>query len=183
MRPLIRTRFSDAPRCTRPAGTSVFSRFTAATTMSGDTPSASIRSGSSSTCTSRRTPPATVTLPTPVMFCNRRLMLSSASSVRSRRGWPVPRSENVMIGSAPGSKRAMTGGSMSCGRSWRMASILERTSAMASMTLVCNRNSTSTCEKPSFEYEMTFFTPSTEFTASSIFLVTSRSTASGEAPG
>jgi len=87
------------------------------------------------------------------------------------------------MGSALGSKRAMTGGSMSFGRSWRMASIFERTSAMASMMCVCSRNSMNTCEKPSFEYENTRFTPSTELTSSSTFFVTSRSTASGEAPG
>ena len=72
MRPSMRTRFSLAPRSTRPAGTSAFSRSSAWTTMSGETPSASIRSGSSSAWISRCTPPTTRRrCPTPGMFWRR----------------------------------------------------------------------------------------------------------------
>jgi hypothetical protein len=63
-----------------------------------------------------------------------------------------------------------------------MASTLARTSAIASMTGVPSWNSMKIWLKPSLETDVIFFTPSTEFTSSSIFLVTSRSTASGEAP-
>ena len=78
-------------------------------------------------------------------------MSSSASRVRSRSDQPAPFTEKLMIGSACGSKRAITGGSMSFGRSARIASTLARTSATASMILVFRRNSTRIWLKPSFE--------------------------------
>src|SRR5574341_510448 len=182
-RPCTRTRFSLLPRSTRPAGTSSFSRLTAATTMSGETPRASMRSGCSSTWISRLSPPTRATLPTPGMFSIRRLTTSSASRVSSRMGQPWPRTARLMMGCCAGSAREMMGGSMSVGRSSRMASILARTSAWASMILVPRLNWTKMVEKPSVEVDCTCLTPSTGFTASSIFLVTSRSTDSGLAPG
>ena len=151
IRPCTRTRFSALPRSTRPAGTSLFSRWSALTTMSGDS--------------------------------MRRLITSSASWVSSRRRHPSPRTDSDMIGCWLGSAREITGGSMSLGRSSRMPSILARTSAWASITLVPRLNWTKIIEKPSVDVEFTSFTPCTGFTASSIFLVTSRSTDSGDAPG
>ena len=183
MRPCTRTRFSPLPRSTRPAGTSEFSRETAPVTMSGETPRACIRSGSSNTWISRLSPPTTLTLPTPGMFSSRRLTTSSANRVSSRRFHPSARTDSERIGCWEGSAREITGGSMSFGRSSRMASILARTSAWASMILVPRLNCTKMVEYPSVEVEFTCFTPCTGFTASSIFLVTSRSTDSGEAPG
>ncbi len=124
MRPLMRTRSSRAPFSTRPAGTSAFSRCRAAITMSGEMPRAFMRSGRSRTWISRRRPPTTDTLPTPGMFSMRRLMVSSARRVRSRIAQPSPRTEKLMMGRLWTSKRWMIGGSMSVGRSARMASDL-----------------------------------------------------------
>ncbi len=72
---------------------------------------------------------------------------------------------------------------MSAGRSARMASSAERTSACAFMTLVCSVNWMKIVEYPSSDDDSIRSTPSIGLTASSIFLVTSRSTASVLAPG
>ena len=141
-----------------------------------------MRSGSSSTWISRFNPPTTVTLPTPEMFSIRRLTTSSARRVRSRSAHPRPSTESTKIGWSDGLAREITGGSMSSGRSCRMASILARTSAWASMTFVPRLNSTMMVENPSVEVDWICLTPSTVFTCSSIFFVTSRSTDSGLAP-
>ena len=183
MRPFTRTNCSPMPRSTRPAGASMFSRRSAATTMSGLTPSASIRGGRSSTSISRSSPPTTVTLPTPSTVSMRREIVSFASWVRSRIAQPSPESARLTIGDCRKSNRETTGVSMSSGRLGRKASSFARTSACASETLVFSSNSMKIVETPSTDEDSIRFTPSTGLTASSIFLVTSRSTASGLAPG
>ena len=119
MRPLTRTRSSRAPRSTRPAGTSAFSRCSAATTMSGDDARARSCGRAAAARGSRGArPPTTVTLPTPWMFSMRRLMVSSASRVRSRSGQPRPRTAKVMIGSPLTRRSARSpAGRCRCGRS------------------------------------------------------------------
>ena len=77
----------------------------------------------------------------------------------------------------------MIGSSIPWGRSPRMALILARASWEASLILTSRLNSTTTLETLSREVEMTCLTPEMGLTASSIRLVTSRSTVSGEAPG
>jgi hypothetical protein len=87
------------------------------------------------------------------------------------------------IGDAEGSNCWMTGWSMSAGSSRRICSILERTSAVAASMFVPSSNSTVIALTPSSEVLVIVFTPCVGLTASSMRLVTSRSTASGDAPG
>ena len=59
---------------------------------------------------------------------------------------------------------------------------MARTSAWAFMIFVPRLNCTKMVENPSVEVDWICFTPSTVFTCSSTFFVTSRSTDSGLAP-
>ena len=88
-----------------------------------------------------------------------------------------------MIGIALKSNFWMTGSFIPSGSSRRMALILARASCETSLTFTSRLNSTMTDDSPSREIELTCFTPAIGFTASSIFLLTSRSTVSGDAPG
>ena len=81
------------------------------------------------------------------------------------------------------SMRWTIGSSISRGRSPRIAEILPRTSWEALIAETSSWNSTTMFERPSWEIDSMCFTPSTVLISSSIFLVTSRSTVSGPAPG
>ena len=63
-----------------------------------------------------------------------------------------------------------------------MAATLPRMSWEATWVETPTRNSTTMLERPSWEVDSTCRMPSTVLMASSIFFVTSRSTASGVAP-
>ena len=71
---------------------------------------------------------------------------------------------------------------MSLGNSARMELILACASCWAVAMRVPRRNSTTTTEMPSVEVEEMWRTPEMVFSASSMRLVTSRSTVSGDAP-
>ena len=77
----------------------------------------------------------------------------------------------------------MFGSSSALGSWLRMELILARVSCATSLSFSSRRNSTVTVETPSREKEYICLTPAIELIASSIFLDTSRSTLSGEAPG
>ena len=88
-----------------------------------------------------------------------------------------------MIGSAVTSKRTIVGSSICSGRRLRIAATFSRTSAAATCGSTSSRNSRPTRENDSVELETTRFTPLIPATASSMGLVTSVSTSSGDAPG
>ena len=88
-----------------------------------------------------------------------------------------------MTGIALKSNFWMTGSFIPSGSSRRTALIFARASCETSLTFTSRLNSTMTDDSPSREIELTCFTPAIGFTASSIFLLTSRSTVSGDAPG
>jgi len=133
--------------------------------------------------TSRSDSPTMSTLPTPEMFSRRRLTFLSTSVVSA---WGDSFSERMAtdtMGTAAKSSLLMMGSSIPWGRSPRMAPILDRASCEASLILTPSSNSTTTVETPSRDVDVTCLTPEMGLTASSIRLVTSRSTVSGDAPG
>ena len=87
------------------------------------------------------------------------------------------------IGMALMSMRWITGSFMSLGNCDRMALILACASCCAVLMLVPSRNSAITIESPSVVVEAICRTPEMVFSDSSMRLVTSRSTVSGDAPG
>ena len=183
MRPVTRTSCSPAPRSTRPAGTSMFCRCNAAEICGTVTPSASMRAGWRYTRTSRLSPPESRTSPTPGTDSSRRRIVSSANAVSRTSGTFGFESASEMIGMALRSSFCTTGGSTPTGKSRRMPSIFERRSCAATSTGRVSSNSTVTCETPSSETDVIFFTCSTGLNASSRRRVTSRSIVSALAPG
>ncbi len=181
--PEMRSGISVRPWVRRPSGVLTFSDAMPPTTSSMPIPSAERRAGSTSTVTSRFVAPTSLARATPVMFSRRRLIVRSASAVRSRGAIVVDRTASDMIGIAWKSNFWMTGSLMPAGRSRRIALIFARASCETSLILTSSSNSTTTVEKPSREIDWTCLTPAIGLTASSIFRLTSRSTASGEAPG
>ena len=87
------------------------------------------------------------------------------------------------IGIAAGSMRRMIGSSISRGSSPRMAATFPLISCDAFSVGTPMLKFTTMLDSPSCELDSMWRTPSTVFTASSIFFVTSRSTVSGDAPG
>ena len=167
----------------RPRGVLTFSDRIPAITSSTPIPSASRRAWSMSTLTSRLEEPTRSTFPTPGRFSNRRLTFFSTRVVRSLGGRASDRTARDTIGAAAKSSFWMIGSSIPSGSSPRMAAILARASWAPSLSLTSSWNWTMTVETLSREIERTFFTPAIVLTASSIRLLTSRSTLSGEAPG
>ncbi len=85
-----------------PAGSSWFSLASACITWSTPTFSASRSAGRSAICTSRRTPPTSVTRPTPRTFSRRRLTTWSASVVSSRASRLGERIASEITGTSSG---------------------------------------------------------------------------------
>jgi len=151
--PEMRTGTSCPPRSSRPSGVLTFSPARPAMTSSTPRPSESIREGSSSTLTSRLTSPTRSILPTPGRFSSRRFTRRS-TRVESSRGvssWDRTASETMAM--PPMSNFWMTGSSIPCGSSLRMAAILERASWETSLTFDSRVNSTVRMESPSREVE------------------------------
>ena len=88
-----------------------------------------------------------------------------------------------MTGMAAGSMRWTIGSSISRGSWPRMAATLPRMSWAATWVELPMWKMTTMFESPSCEVDSMVLTPSTVLTASSMRLVTSRSTVSGLAPG
>jgi len=82
-----------------------------------------------------------------------------------------------------GSKRSTRGSFTSVRRVGRMAATFSRTSSAALRPSMCRPNSMITTDWLSYERDVSALMPAIELTASSIFLVTSLSTISGDAPG
>ena len=182
-RPVTRSSRSVSPRLTRPTGTSWFSRCRASVTCAGLTPYERSASGSSCTRICRSMPPTTFTPPTPVIASSLVASTCSPSVVSSRSGRSSLWMASDMIGRSFGSKRTMTGSSMSRGRPRRMRATLACTSCCASMALTPRFNCTRTSELPSNDVLVTSLRPCTVLRASSIGRDTSRSITSGDAPG
>ena len=181
--PETRNGNSDPSLVNRPRGVLTFSDRIPAITSSTPIPSASRRAWSMSTLTSRLEEPTRSTFPTPGMFSKRRLTFFSTRVVRSLAGRVSDRTARDTIGAAAKSSFWMIGSSIPSGSSPRMAAILARASWAPSFSFTSSWNWTMTVETLSREIERTFFTPAIGLTASSIRLLTSRSTLSGEAPG
>ena len=122
------------------------------------------------------------TRPTPLTLSSVRRISLSASVVRSPIGVLFEDSASERIGADAGSNCWTTGWSMSAGSSRLTCSIFDRTSAVAASMFVPNSNSAVIELTPSSEIEVIFLIPWLGLTASSIRFVTSRSTASGDAP-
>src|SRR6185369_15290545 len=86
-------------------------------------------------------------------------------------------------GAAAGSKRRTRGSFTSVRKFGRMNATFSRTSSAALRPSMCSWNSMMTTAMPSWLREVRVLMPAIELTPSSIFLVTSLSTISGEAPG
>ena len=181
--PDTRSGNSEPLRFSRPSGVLTFSDRIPAITSSIPIPRACRRSGSMLMFTSRFAAPTRSTFPTPERFSNRRRILFSTSVVRSLGESALDRTARETTGIAEKSSFWMMGSSIPCGSSPRMAAILARASWDASLIRISSWNCTTTVETLSRDVDITCLTPAIGLTASSIRLLTSRSTLSGEAPG
>ncbi len=121
---------------------------------------------------------------TPSARCSRRLTTWSArmDSSRAERFFDI--SASTTIGEELSLlKRAMVGAFTSLGNAGWMADMRSRRSSIARFMLASSENSTWVWLRPSKLREVILRTPATVLSASSTVLLTSRSTASGEAPG
>ena len=175
--------YSVPPRFRRPSGVLTFSDCKPAITSSTPIPRASRRSGLISTFTSLLAGPTKSILPTPEMFSKRLLTFFSTSVVRSRGERFSERTASETTGKAAKSSFWMIGSSIPWGRIPRMALTLARTSWTTSLSFTSRWNMITTLETLSREVDMTCLTPEMGLTASSMRLLTSRSTVSGEEPG
>ncbi len=182
-RPATRTSRSPGPNSSRPAGTSRFSEASVAMICATVTDRAAMRSGSISTAITRFSAPMTVIWPTPSTPSIRFFRVSSARLVSSRKLRVSERRAREMIGRSARLNLRTFGSSACSGRSSRISSILDRTSCCASRSFTLSSNSMKIEERPSCDVEVSCRTPAIGFTASSMGRVSSRSTASGEAPG
>jgi hypothetical protein len=138
---------------------------------------------STTTWISRVLSPTRFTAPTPATVSRRFFTTLSAIWVAAWGERPGALTETDTMGSAFASSRCTTGSSISRGRRPRMDATLPRTSWEATWVETPTRNCTMMLESPSWEVDSTWRMPSTVLIDSSIFFVTSRSTASGVAPG
>ena len=134
--------------------------------------------------TSRTASPVTSTVATPSTRCSRLLTTWSASVEISRALRVVLSSAITTTGWLLSAlKRAMVGGLASRGNRLCTTAMRSRTSCIARPMSALSVNSTLLWLRPSKLREVMCLTPAMLFRASSIGLVTSRSTASGAAPG
>src|SRR3954453_451281 len=138
---------------------------------------------------SRLVPPTSETEPTPRTFSRRFLSTWSAQLVSSTGSMAraPPRvsgsTASDQIGRLAGSKRSTRGSLTSARKVGRTDATFSRTSSAALRPSTCSWNSMTTSDWPSKLREVRALMPAMEFTASSIRLLTSLSTISGEAPG
>ena len=137
---------------------------------------------------SRLVPPTSVTEPTPRTFSSRFLSTWSAQLVSSTDviAFAFVASGSTasdQIARLAGSKRNTRGSFTSSRKLGRITATFSRTSSAALRPSMCNWNSMTTTDWPSWLREVRALMPAIELTPSSSFLVTSLSTISGEAPG
>jgi hypothetical protein len=182
--PSTRTIASVGPFVTRPAGTSWFAAWIAATTWSMPIDSAVSAFGLTSTRICRVTRPWTSMRATPGTFSRPLTIVCSVSEVSSRSRSVGESTATDTTGCLFSSSIRSTSGSLtSRGKPGRTCAILSRTSCMARIMPVAMRNSANTSLLPPREFERISLTPETVLIAYSSGLVTSASTTSGDAPG
>ncbi len=166
-----------------PTGAVVFCFCSAATTSVTEIAYSRSFSAFSSTDSSRRSAPLTLTTATPGMARKRSARSSSAS--REIAAWlsVVLDSASCRIGCADGSTRVSTGSRISIGSLWRTLPIALRTSSAASIMFLSNLKISTICALPSLAVERTWSTPLIVCSDFSMRLISSRSTVSGDAPG
>ncbi len=173
---------SSLPR-TLPTGAVVFCLPSAATISVTEIAYSRSFSARSSTDSSRRSAPLTLTTATPGM--PRKRSARSSSARREIAAWlcVVLDSASCMIGWAAGSARVSTGSRISSGSLWRTLPIALRTSSAASIMFLSKLKISTICPLPSRAVERTWSTPEIVCSDFSMRLISSRSTVSGEAPG
>ena len=178
-----RTDCSAPPSCARPPAASCCTSRSWRDTPTAVTPRPSRRCGSSSTRTSRLTPPTRVTPPTPGTPRSARATVSSTNQDRLSASMPVDATVKVSIGIAARSTLETIGSRSSAGRSLRMRDTASRTSSTASCRFFSSRNSAVTTAPPSTTVAPVFLMPCTAATAVSTLRATSVSICAGAAPG
>ena len=139
-------------------------------------------STSSSTCTSRRRPPDTVTSPTPLTASSARRIRLSAISVSARRPCGPP-SAIAKIGCASGSTLAITGGSTCGGRRPIAPATFSRISCAASLMSRSRTNLMVMRALPTPRRDSIWSTPATPASACSSGSAIEELISSGLAPG
>ncbi len=183
MRPTSRMLWSSSLPRTLPTGAVAFWLRSAFTTSVTDTPNSRSFSARSSTESSRRSEPLTLTTATPGMARKRSASWSSARCEMSAWLCSVADSASCMMGCADGSTRCSTGSRISIGSLWRTVPIALRTSSAASIMFLSNLKTITMRAWLSPAVERTSSTPEMLCSARSMRLTISRSTVSGEAPG
>ncbi len=184
-RPCRRMVRSECSPMRVPTGAARFWARSASTTCPTPMPAASSAEGRSSTVSSGSSPPTTVACATPCTERSSPTMPGSAIRVRSAAERVCEVSARVTIGASAGSKRVMTGSSISCGRSWRFEEIASRISCEACCRSLPYSKVTVNCASPSIAVDRVCegSRPLMAKKASSSGSTSSRSTVSGSAPG
>ena len=182
----VRTVCSAPPTSPRPPGASCCTSASWRETSAAVTPRACMRSGSSTTCTSRVTPPTRLTAPTPAMLSRRLATVWSTYHESCCASQPEPGSSRSAYTSTTRPEVGsllMMGSRMSAGRSERTCETASRTSVTASVMFFSSWNSTVIVVTPSSTVVYMFLMPVTVATESSILRATSVSSWAGAAPG
>ena len=183
MRPTRRMLWSSSAPRTLPTGAVAFCARSAATTSVTETAYSRSFSACSSTDSSRRSAPLTLTTATPGMPRKRSASWSSARRETSACVNEVDDSASCTIGCAAGSRRCSTGSRISTGSLWRTVPMALRTSSAASTMFLSKLKISTSRALPSLAVARTSSTPAMPCSAFSMRLTTSRSVVSGDAPG
>jgi hypothetical protein len=183
MRPTSRMLWSSSWPRTLPTGAVVFCARSALTTSVTEISNSRSFSACSSTESSRRSAPLTLTVATPAMPRKRSARSSSARREMSACVSDVDDSASCMIGCAAGSTRVSTGSRISVGSLWRTVPIALRTSSAASIMFLSKLKNSRNWALPSRAVACTRSMPEMVCIVFSMRLTTSRSAVSGEAPG
>ena len=140
-------------------------------------------SGSSSTATSRLTPPTRTTLPTPFTPSRRRATVLSTNQLRASSSMLGERMVRAKMGAPDRLILLTTGSRKSLGKSERTPCTALRTSSTASWVGFSSRNSAVMVTPPSCTLVKIFFKPCKGASAFSILRATSVSSCAGAAPG
>ena len=145
MRPTRRMLCSSSWPFTRPTGAVVFCARSAFTTSVTDTLNSRSFSARSSTESSRRSAPFTLTVATPSMERKRSARTSSVNREISACFWTVEETASCMIGCADGSILCRIGSRISMGSLWRTAAMALRISSAASLMFFLKLKMMTTC--------------------------------------
>ena len=183
MRPTRRMLWSSRVPRTLPTGAVAFCARKAATTSVTETSCSRSFSARSSTESSRRNAPLTLTTATPLRPRRRSARWSSARREISACDCFDEDRASCMIGCALGSMRCSTGSRISTGSLKRTEPMALRTSSEATTMSLPKSKIRTIWAWPSLAVERTWSMPGMPCSAFSMRLMTSRSTVSGLAPG